>query len=290
MQIFFEVKIVITMTDSVTTPRQAVLRLPFAQREFTVYGGPEDESIMKTLVIGHGHYEVDTMRMLAKLVKHDSICLDIGANLGVMALALSALVPHGRVFAFEALPQIFNYLQQNVTGNGASNISPLNLAVYDKSGLLTVDYVAEFAGGSHTSETGIHDPRAQRTEVPCIRLDDWFSQQKLSRLDFVKMDIEGAEVRALAGAAQVLRQYKPHLIIECNSHALQLLQGSDPSHLWASLHDIYPHIYLLKGNNRIVRLNSRSSFDEHLQWQKGTVVQNLLCSFKRWSSVWQRLW
>ncbi len=264
-----------------TNIKQAVLKLPFSQREFVIQGSMQDESIMQMLISDAGHYEPDTMQLMAKLIQRDSVCLDIGANLGVMTVAISTLAPQGQIYAFEALPQIYAHLQQNLSVNRVSNAVALNLAVYDKIGTLSFDYVAEFAGGSFASETGVHDHRSQRTEVACVTLDEWVTQQKLSRLDFVKMDIEGAEVRALAGAQQTLRKFRPNLIIECNSHALKLLQGVDASVLWDALSAIYPYVYLEQSSHRLVQLKTRVDFDAQLQWQTRTVVKNLLCTFNK---------
>lgn len=264
-----------------TKTQHATLRLPFSKLEFVVHGDIQDESIMKMLVTSGGHYEMETMDLIARLVKRDSVCLDIGANIGVMSLAMSALVPQGKVFAFEALPQNFAHLQHNLSINGIANVEPLNVAIYDKNGTLSFDYVAEFAGGSFASETGVHDHRSQHTEVTCVTLDDWVTQNSLGKLDFVKMDIEGAEVRALAGAQKMLRTFKPNLIIECNSHALKLLQGIDASHLWDAVSAIYPYIYFEQNAGRSTQIKNRADFDAKLQWQTKTVVRNLLCSFKK---------
>lgn len=270
--------------------KQAVLQLPFTSKPLffrppqpitmIVHGSERDSSVMNMLVEAGGAYEAETMSLLGKLISPNFVCLDIGANIGLISLAMSVLAKRGVVHAFEALPQNYQYLLQNMRANKIKNVKAHNLAVYDRNGTLSFDFVEEFAAGSFISETGVHDHRSKRTDVQCVRLDDWVAGEKLNRIDLIKMDIEGAELRAIEGALRTLSGFKPLLIIECNSHALNLLQGVNPTHFLEKLAGIFPYVYLIHADGRLIQVTHQAQFDEETRWQEQNIVQNMLCSFK----------
>jgi len=141
-------------------------------------------------------------------------CADVGAHVGNITETLVRLVGHrGRVVAFEAHPTNAEALRARFKRSRIVEV--VNAAVGDG----TVDRVGLFAGRhDHSTEWNVlgHDvagvPTRQVLEVPAVSLDAWFAPGQ--SLDFVKIDVEGAEGLVLAGMRRLLREARPVLAVE----------------------------------------------------------------------------
>jgi FkbM family methyltransferase len=139
--------------------------------------------------------------------------LDIGAGDGLDSLVFSRAVgPSGKVLAVEAHPATFVLLEQTCRLNGLENVTPSHRAVMDRPGSVAI---AE--EGSHRdffSVVGADGSSATKT-VAGSTLDDLCREHGLARVDFLKMNIEGAERYALQGARGLLER-TPHVCIACH--------------------------------------------------------------------------
>lgn len=132
------------------------------------------------------------------------VVLDLGGNIGTSALLFSRLVgPEGRVFSFE--PAFGDVLLRNLAENGAHNVQLVEAAVSDCSG--EAKFVVTDGGIDSQFGKATH-PQARTVRV--TTLDEFVEQQGLSRVDFIKMDIEGAEELAIRGAVQTIRRFRPN--------------------------------------------------------------------------------
>ncbi|MEM3830129.1 MAG: FkbM family methyltransferase, partial [Conexivisphaerales archaeon] len=95
----------------------------------------------------------------------------------------------------------FNVLNENIEKNKATNIIPEKLALSDKAGEFSISGVA---GGASLSSSGIE-------KVKVTTIDKFVQDQKLDRVDFIKMDIEGAELGALKGGQETIKRFNFHL-------------------------------------------------------------------------------
>ena len=159
------------------------------------------------------------MALLASHLGAGGIAVDIGANIGLYTLAMARQVgPHGRVFAFEPAPANFALLTQNVESNGYSAIvTASRTAITDRSGL------ARFALNAHNA--GMHRLAPDgAVEVETTRLDDLLAGQ---RVDFVKIDVEGAEVAVLRGMQSIIAANPGiALLVEYNEAGLRAFHHS----------------------------------------------------------------
>jgi len=127
--------------------------------------------------------------------KPGDVIVDVGAGRGEDTFAFSRAVgPHGRVLAVEAHPETFVYLQKMVEYNRLDNVRALNLAVSDAPGDVFINTGPDW---QKNSITGV--PSAGGHRVPADTLDNLLDREGLSRVDFLKMNIEGAEAAALRG-------------------------------------------------------------------------------------------
>jgi FkbM family methyltransferase len=148
-------------------------------------------------------YEKAETDLAYKEVKEGNVILDIGANIGYYTLIFAKLAgPNGKVYAFEPDPDNFAILKKNIETNGYQNVVLVNKAVSDSNGKIKL-YKSDTNSGDHR----IYDSDDGRgfTEIECVRLDDFFRGNELS-VDLIKMDIQGAEYKALSGMAELIKK------------------------------------------------------------------------------------
>jgi FkbM family methyltransferase len=159
-------------------------------------------------------YEPEFTGAIERIVQPGWTCADVGAHVGNITDALVRLVgKEGRVIAYEAHPA--NAAELRKRFRRASTVEVVNAAVSDG----TADRLMLYAGRhDHSTEWNVvgHDvdgvPTRRELEVEAVSLDVWFSSGE--PLHFVKIDVEGAEDRVLAGMRHVLHERRPIVAIE----------------------------------------------------------------------------
>jgi len=136
--------------------------------------------------------------------------IDLGANVGLYtALAAAIVGPTGKVFAFEPDKENFGFLEKTVARNGFLNTECYQVAISDRNGEGKL-YHSEENLGDHR----IYDSEDGRgsTSIELTTLDHFVLTHNIARVDFIKMDIQGAEELAMRGMENVLKN-NPHLQI-----------------------------------------------------------------------------
>lgn len=194
--------------------------------DFLITGGIEHRHYLAALV--RGQMEPGTLRVFRRLVPRGGVVVDVGAYLGVFTLVAARLVgDNGKVLALEVDPRSLPFLKQNIDQNGfVGRTQIIEVAASDTCG--TAVFFLNEGGGSASS---LVRPRSgyQKIQVPTARLDDLTAN--LPRVDVMKIDVEGAEVRVLRGAKRLLsRNSDISIICEVNPSALEA-GGSSPQEL-----------------------------------------------------------
>jgi FkbM family methyltransferase len=159
----------------------------------------------------YGGCERKEQELMLRYVKRGSTAYDLGANHGMHTLLMARLVGStGHVYAFEPVPENAGRLRENIALNHFSNVDVIEAAVADQPGTESFAHGGDHATG-HLAGTGGTPCGDLRVEV--ISLDDLVFTQNAKPPDFIKIDVEGAESKALAGARQVLETYRPILLI-----------------------------------------------------------------------------
>ncbi|GAA4959120.1 FkbM family methyltransferase [Streptomonospora halophila] len=168
---------------------------------------------------------------LAEIVRPGDVCLDIGAEYGLYTCALADLAgPGGRVLAVEPLPGPAAFLRAVVRALGAEHVRVVRGAVGSGEGAGTLSLPLRRGLPVHgrafltTGAEGV-GPNAEfggeRTVATRITtLDTLVAQAGLDRVDFVKADVEGAELRVLDGGRRTLRDHRPALLLEIEDRHL----------------------------------------------------------------------
>jgi FkbM family methyltransferase len=144
-------------------------------------------------------------------VKQGDVVIDAGAYCGLTAyLFAKAVGPAGRVVAIEADPRNYECLTSNLRRIQTPNIDALHAAVWRSKGF--VDFASEGNMGSAVLEVSPTKPN--KVSVQALTLSDVCQELGLSRVDHVKVDIEGAEYEALPAASAFIERYRPDFLVE----------------------------------------------------------------------------
>jgi len=202
----------------------------------------------------YGVYEAESLFAARSLLPPGGVFVDAGANSGLYTVFASALLgPSGRIIAIEPSAREFGRLEANVALNRIANIRLVRAALAEAAGEVALR-VAEphFSGHNTLAPHFAYDPvNLQSVEtVPAITLDSLMAGER--RCDLVKMDIEGAEMRALQGAVRVLETLRPALLLELNEPALRG-NGTSPTLLakWLLSRRYVLHSIDVRTGNRV---------------------------------------
>lgn len=149
-------------------------------------------------------WEDHETKLYIKSLQKGQILLDIGAHIGYYTLLGSEIVgKKGKVYAFEPDPKNFQILQRNVKENKCTNVVLINKAVCDRGGKIKL-YLNKENTGDHRTYNSKGGRKS--IEIDSISLDEYFSANQ--KVDFIKIDIQGGEFKALKGASKILKGNK----------------------------------------------------------------------------------
>lgn len=169
-----------------------------------------------------GGFEPATLREYERLVRPGDTVFDIGANIGAHTLPLARLVgPNGCVAAFEPTDYAYAKLERNLALNPGleGRVKPVQaLLVSQTNDQLPEAIPSSWSLRAPEPEEKIH-PVHKGTyhsldHAVALRLDDWVEQEKIHRVDFVKIDVDGFEIDVLNGAQQMLSHFRPMIMME----------------------------------------------------------------------------
>mgnify|MGYP003393504687 CR=1 FL=1 len=165
-----------------------------------------------------GSYEPDTEAMVKRFVREGHTAIDVGANVGAVALALAKAVgANGRVEAFEPGPFFFARLEANLDLNPElkKRVRTHRVGLSAEKGAL-VWQPSVVISGTASTYIGQIDSRNPHIEVPAYPLEAFANDVGIGRVDFIKVDVDGGELEVLVGAKGVLEKHHPVLYVEVN--------------------------------------------------------------------------
>lgn len=153
-----------------------------------------------------GSYEPAKTEAYLSAVKAGDVVFDVGAHVGYYATIASQIVGEtGRVFAFEPHPFLNRFLRRHKQLNRLDNLTIITTTVGDKAGEVRFETRCGLGTG-HLAEDGA-------IVVPMVALDDLTESGELPPPNVIKMDVEGAEIRALKGACRTIEKHRPILLV-----------------------------------------------------------------------------
>ena len=166
-------------------------------------------SIMPDLILS-GHIEAELCNWIRNNIQPGNLCIDVGANIGFITLLLGIM--KAKVYSLEANPTAFDFLNDNVKMNGL-DAKIFNVAVWSEETQLILHSSSRILGGSSVKEAGRCQSDNLDVVVPALKLDDFCSEEGIDYIDFLKIDIEGAEYHAFLGMIELLHYRKIGTII-----------------------------------------------------------------------------
>jgi len=177
----------------------------------------------RCLYVG-GSFEPNEFAFLSRILEPGGVFIDIGANEGFYAVfAARRVQPAGRVVAFEPSPRELQRLRHNIEINALANVTVDTRALGRTRGKAVLHIADAEHNGQNTlggfGHSGVH--AIAHVEVELIDLDSLIGELGIAHVEAIKMDVEGAELEVLHGAARTLDQFKPVLLLELFDEALR---------------------------------------------------------------------
>lgn len=191
-------------------------------------------------------YELNNINFINNYLSAGMTVIDIGAHIGLLSVVMAQKVKNkGRVFSFEPTPSTYALLTKTIAINGlAEIIQPNKMAVADKKGK-TFFYVTNIE--AHNSNSLADNKRdygnEHKIDVDLVSVDEFAAEKGLSKIDFIKIDAEGAEYSVLKGCAATMNKDKPKIILALHPSSI-INFGNSLGEIWDYLQSFgYTVIY-----------------------------------------------
>lgn len=194
----------------------------------------------------------------------NAVILDIGANVGTFLYQLEDKLNHEHIYAFEPNKKLYHRLKRIFP---SMIILPLALSDENTTAEFKVPIINGKAiasrGTLNTSYKEKGEEKSYTEKVKVIKLDDWGALEDFKRLDFIKIDVEGNEMKTLSGAKKTIQQFLPTLMVEME-------QRHHEKPIWNDISEIetwgYEAKYLNRNNFELEKLTeeiiTRNTKDE----------------------------
>jgi FkbM family methyltransferase len=222
------------MVESAGFPNKQVT---FGGHRFRLHGIAVDDAYWQAI---GDDFEIEFLNLCRQFIRPDYVCVDVGANIGAKSLFLSRHCYNGKVIAIEPAPHVADCLTTNVYANNASNVIIERTAVGEHTG--TTAFV-ERSAWSHLRIPGV--PYKQSIIVPITILDDIITRHALSRLDFIKLDVEGAEFPILKNSLELINRFGSLIYVELNAFAQLAVTNNNPRAFIDWLMDNFTHVFAI---------------------------------------------
>ena len=187
------------------------------ERGFSLLLDPRD--LVPVTILRTRQWQPEVWNAVSPVLPNGAVFFDVGAHIGYFSMKAAVQVgKSGRVVAFEPNPEILKLLRDNVAANHFENVVVEPIACTDRDQTLTL-YAAPLlnTGASSLAKQNAEISADQAPHAYSVRgrpIDDVVRELGLTRLDAIKIDVEGAEVLVLRGAINTLQRFHPKLAVE----------------------------------------------------------------------------
>ncbi|MFK8041539.1 FkbM family methyltransferase [Congregibacter sp.] len=174
---------------------------------------PGESRVAPVEILNFGAYEPQETQLMLQLLRDSQVIFDVGANIGWYSLLFARRFPGATIHAFEPLPYFSKFLSANVAANALDeNVSIHSIGFSNEA--KSADIFLDKGNGTNASMRNVADAEAAITvPVEVVRLDDWCAEHSLWP-DFIKCDVEGAELLVVQGAEKTLAERRPVVFLE----------------------------------------------------------------------------
>jgi FkbM family methyltransferase len=170
----------------------------------------EDERIAPIEILNFGNYDELEIELIVRLVPKGAIIFDIGSNFGWYSFSLEKMIKKSEIYSFEPVPLTYSYLVENIKINRSTKIIPYNFGFSNNKGTFPIYYDPK--GSGNASLKNLHSA----DKIVECRLDtlDNFCGQNNKTVDFIKCDVEGAELYVFQGGINTIKENNPIIFTE----------------------------------------------------------------------------
>lgn len=158
-----------------------------------------------------GSYEENETKIIMECVNENDTILDIGANVGLYTILLNKY-KNCTTYSFEPIKYTFDLLNKNLAINGM-NAKVYNIGLSDKNKVENFYFNHKEIAASSMRDLR-EDNNVEIVKCDIRKLDDFVAEEKISNIDFIKIDVEGAELFALRCGVKTINKYKPIIFCE----------------------------------------------------------------------------
>ena len=187
------------------------------------------------------------------LVSRNDVILDIGANIGTHSVILSRKSKLGKVYAFEPQSLTFSILQNNILYNSLTNVIPLHYAITTLDNQAVSMDNFSFVGKRVNNGALRLSPFKNKQIIGEVSLSRTIDSFNFKQVNFIKMDIQGSEIMALAGAKRTIKKSRPTMFIEIEQIHLEAL-GYTTIQLIEKIRSFQYVIYRINANSFVDHL------------------------------------
>lgn len=237
----------------------------------------KNDTIISHELLTHKMWDPYCTKVFSEIVKKDWTVLDIGAHIGYYSLLASSLVGNkGRVYSFEPDPHNFSLLQKNILENNIHNVELINKAVGEKKRKVTFHVNTRNTGDNRIFDNG---QLRKEIKVQQIAIDEFLPKIPV---DFIKIDIQGSEMKAMLGMKKLLTMNRNIIILtELWPEGLEMSNSSISEYL-TFLEKRHFYFYLVSEEKKEISLTSKKDLLEEYALQK-LYDTNLVCTRKKLS-------
>ena len=227
---------------------------------FTISGDSEDQSVFNN-ILNNSDYENHMIDFYKELLNEDSVCIDAGANIGILSMYMS-LFTKATIYAFEPIPETYSALVTNIERNNL-NIKSFCLALGDKSGKSIALFDRKSNGGA-SFEYNSQKPDEIKIDIEVITLDDFVKKENIDRLDLLKMDVEGFEELVIRGGKETMERLKPDVVTEFCPTIIRE-KGLSSEGYFDTLRSYYKYIYFIdRPNMKLVTMKDHNHLEQYM--------------------------
>ncbi|MFI9612979.1 FkbM family methyltransferase [Streptomyces sp. NPDC052023] len=178
---------------------------------FVMFCVNDDAVALDTLWNGRFQYEPGSLSTWSRLAAKSATIADVGAHVGYFSMIAALANPKAKVHAFEPVDQVHARLAVNIRLNNVQNVRRYQAGVSNEPGWadISVRFAGNLLSTGSTLEHAAGDAELKRIQL--LTLDEVFADTKL---DLIKIDVEGHEMPVLEGARQVLKRDRPTVMLE----------------------------------------------------------------------------
>jgi FkbM family methyltransferase len=208
--------------------------------------------------------------------------IDVGANIGVTAMIAGLLLRSGIVLAVEPVIEAFQLLKENTRRPELSNVRSFNVAAAAEEGQVNLITRSGHNFAAFVGYENVLDRYSGYSEsaVRAMTLDQLVANEALTRVDFIKIDVEGYEIEVLHGSRAILERFKPVVFLEANHYCLNVFRRISIVDFVEEVLSIFPVVFAVDTTLEMFDLTDQST---HAVFFHDNVVRglfpNLLCGF-----------